>query len=99
MLVAIYLGSPLQPEFEDVVMTSALNHFIPGVVLHVVQLVWHEQILGGHLVAANQQFLENKETNASRTKGERVRLACCFLFFQLIFRITMCVSSRVRESF
>lgn len=47
-----YLGSPLEPQLEDVVVAATLDHLIPGVVLHVVQLVLHEQVVRGHLVTA-----------------------------------------------
>lgn len=52
-----YLGAPLQPKLEHVIMTAALYHFVARVVLDVVQFVLHEQILGTHLVAADQQPL------------------------------------------
>uniref|UniRef100_A0A182MLD5 Uncharacterized protein n=1 Tax=Anopheles culicifacies TaxID=139723 RepID=A0A182MLD5_9DIPT len=54
------LGAPLEPQLEDVVVPSALDHLVAGVVADVVQLVRHEQVLGGHLVAANEKTL-NKE--------------------------------------
>lgn len=47
------LGAPLQPQLEDVIVAAALDHLVAGVVADVVQLVGHEQILGGHLVAAD----------------------------------------------
>lgn len=92
-IYAIYLGSPLQPKFEDVIMTPALNHFIAGIVLHVVQFVCHEQILGWHLIAANQQTLENKEANAWRRRDGDSLVCCCsvFQFFQLILQDTMSI--------
>ena len=111
LLRAMYLGSPLQPEFEDVIMTSALYHFITGVVLHVVQFVRHEQILGGHLVAANQQSLQHEEKRMRRERGEKATVSLVVRFFQFSFSfyppppaqfilwITMSVSSRIRESF
>lgn len=52
-----YLGSPLKPQLEDVVMTAALDHLVSGVVLHVVQLVLHEQVVRAHLVTAQKQSL------------------------------------------
>lgn len=52
-----YLCSPLQPQLEDVVVAAALDHLVTGVVLDVVQLVRHEQILGRHLITADQQTL------------------------------------------
>lgn len=48
------LGAPLQPQLKDVVVASALDHFVAGVVADVVEFVGHEQILGRHLVAADQ---------------------------------------------
>jgi hypothetical protein len=53
----LYLCTPLQPELEYVVVSAALNNFVASVILHVVQLVLHEQILRAHLVAAEQQPL------------------------------------------
>jgi len=50
----------LKPEFEDVVVSSALNDFVAGVVAHVVDLVRLEEVVCGHLVAADQQSLFDK---------------------------------------
>lgn len=70
-------------------MTSTLNHLIAGVVLHVIQLVRHEQILRRHLVAANQQSLENKEADASWTRGKRAS-SRLFLFLFRFFPSPFC---------
>jgi len=50
----LYLGAPLQPKLENVVVTPALNDLIASVVPHVVQLVRHKQVFRGHLVTADQ---------------------------------------------
>lgn len=55
------LGTPLQPQLEDVVVAATLDDLVAGVVADVVQLVRHEQILGGHLVTADQKTLQSKE--------------------------------------
>jgi len=52
-----YLCSPLQPELEDIVVSAALDDFVAGVILNVIEFVLHEQILCAHLVAADQQAL------------------------------------------
>ena len=57
MPVRTHPGSPLQPQFEDVVMTAALDHLVSGVVADVVALVGLEEIVGRHLVTADEQSL------------------------------------------
>lgn len=54
----IALGAPLQPQLEDVVVPAALDDLVAGVVADVVELVSHEEILGRHLVTAQQQALK-----------------------------------------
>lgn len=49
------LGTPLEPQLENVVVAATLDDLVTGVVADVVQLVRHEQILGGHLVTADQK--------------------------------------------
>lgn len=61
-----YLGSPLQPQFENIVVSAALYHLISSVVLNVVQLVLHEQIIGRHLIAFHQQTLMDKDSQICR---------------------------------
>ena len=51
-------GSPLEPQFEDVVMSATLDHFVSGVVADVVALVGLEEIVGRHLVTADEQSLK-----------------------------------------
>lgn len=48
------LGSPHEPEFENIIMPAALDHFVAGVIAHVVLLVLLEQVLSAHLVAAHE---------------------------------------------
>ena len=50
-------GAPLQPELEDVVVSSALDDLVAGVVAAVVALVRLEEVVGGHLVAADEEAL------------------------------------------
>lgn len=57
------LCTPLKPQLKDVVVASALDYLITGVVADVVQFVRHEQVLGGHLVAADQQALQGLRLN------------------------------------
>lgn len=52
------LGTPLQPQLENIIVSATLNDLVAGVVANVVQLVGHEQILGRHLVTADQQALQ-----------------------------------------
>jgi hypothetical protein len=42
--VGVHLGSPLQPQFEDVVVAAALDHLVAGVVSDVIQFILHKQI-------------------------------------------------------
>ena len=58
MPVSTHPGSPLEPQFEDVVMSAALDHLVAGVVADVVALVGLEEIVGRHLVTADEQSLE-----------------------------------------
>ena len=51
----------MKPELEDIVVSSALNDLIAGVVAHVVDLVRLEEVVCGHLVAADQQSLHEKK--------------------------------------
>lgn len=55
-----HLGAPLQPQLEDVVVAATLDHLVSRVVLHVVQLILHEQVVRTHLVTAEQQTLPTK---------------------------------------
>lgn len=48
------LGSPHEPEFENIIMPAALDHFVAGVIAHVVLLVLLEQVFSAHLVAAHE---------------------------------------------
>lgn len=75
----------MQPELEDVIMTSALNHLITGVVFYVVQFVCHEQILCGHLVAANQQSLQYKDIKNIAKRGEKPSSLLLFTSSRLFF--------------
>lgn len=55
------LGSPLEPQLEDIVVTAALDHLVTGIVANVVQFVGHEKILGRHLITAKKQALWREE--------------------------------------
>ena len=59
--VSTYPRSPLEPQFEDVVVSAALNHLVPGVVAAVVALVCLKQVVCRHLVTTDQQTLEKKK--------------------------------------
>lgn len=63
------LGAPLQPQLEDVIVAAALDHLVAGVVADVVQFVGHEQILGRHLIAAEQQALQAKRKPPHSSSG------------------------------
>jgi len=49
--------TPLKPKLEDVVVTTTLDHLVPGVVAAVVAFVRLEEIVRRHLVATDQQTL------------------------------------------
>lgn len=51
---------PLEPELEDVVMSTTLDDLVAGVVRHIVALVRLEKVIRRHLVAADEKsiFLE-----------------------------------------
>merc|ERR1719411_1066334 len=51
------LASPGQPELEDVVVTTTLDHLVARVVAHVVVLVLLEQVARLHGVAVRQDAL------------------------------------------
>jgi hypothetical protein len=51
------MGSPLQPQLEDVIMTAALNHFVPSVIPDIVMLILLEQVVCIHRVATGQDSL------------------------------------------
>ena len=55
--VSTYPRSPLEPQFEDVVVSAALDDLVAGVVGAVVALVSLEQVVSRHLVAADQEAL------------------------------------------
>lgn len=47
--------SPLEPEFEDVIVSAALDDLVASVVGDIVTLVGLEEIVSRHLVAADQE--------------------------------------------
>jgi hypothetical protein len=57
------MGSPLQPQLEDVIMTAALNHFVPSVIPDIVMLILLEQVVCIHRVATGQDSLNKIELN------------------------------------
>jgi len=54
-----HLGSPLEPELEDVVVPAALDDLVAGVVADIIDLVSLEEVVGRHLVAVDQQALKS----------------------------------------
>ena len=52
------LGSPGQPELEDVIVPPALYHLVPCVVRHVIVLVLLEQVPRFHRVTICQNALK-----------------------------------------
>ena len=58
--MSCYLGAPEEPEFEDVVVSSALDHLVARVEAGVVVFVLLKQVLGAHLVAVHQQTLQTE---------------------------------------
>lgn len=57
VLYSTYLGSPHEPELEDVHMASTLQCLVSGVVGQVILFVLLEQVAGVHLVAVLHQTL------------------------------------------
>ena len=53
----IYFSPPGEPEFEDVVVPTTLDHFVTCIVGDIVVLVLLEQVVGAHSVAVIQQAL------------------------------------------
>ena len=47
-------------------MPAALDHLVPGVVADVVALVRLEEIVGGHLVTADEKSLHIQTSNSPR---------------------------------
>ena len=66
ILLDVYLGPPLEPELEDVVVPAALDDLVAGVVADVVDLVRLEQVVRGHLVAVDQETLEYETVRQSK---------------------------------
>ena len=61
--LATYPRPPLEPELEDVVVPAALDDLVARVVGDVVVLVALEQVVGRHLVAADQEALQGKSNS------------------------------------
>lgn len=59
---AVHLGSPHEPQLEDVHMASTLQSFVSCVVGEVVLFILLEQVAGVHLVAALHQTLSTDQT-------------------------------------
>lgn len=83
LLLRLYLGSPHEPELEDVHMASTLQGLVPRVVGQVVVLVLLEQVAGVHLVAVLHQALGN------RTAEERSTAVPCNAFIYHGNRLTV----------
>lgn len=68
--------TPLKPKFENVVVTATLDDLVPGVVAAVVALVRLEEVVGGHLVATDQEtlFLEVKRRALKEGAKKLVRV-------------------------
>ena len=49
-----YLGSPGEPQLEDVVVASALDDFVARVIRHVVVFVLLEQVISTHAITVVQ---------------------------------------------
>lgn len=65
MFAFLHLGSPHEPQLEDVHVASTLQRFVSGVVGKVVVFVLLEQVAGVHLVAVLHQTLRNPIQNVS----------------------------------
>lgn len=64
-----YLRAPHKPQFEDVVVSSALNHLVAGVVAHVIVLVLLEQVVRAHLVCLDEQALGTEVSGSTEPNG------------------------------
>ena len=53
-------GPPHEPKFEDIVATAALGYPITGVKRHVIMFVLLEEVLCAHLIAAEENSLNQK---------------------------------------
>ncbi len=49
-----YLGSPGEPQLEDIVVASALDDFVARVIRHVVVFVLLEQVISTHAITVVQ---------------------------------------------
>ena len=56
--LATYLCSPLEPELEDIIVTTTLNNFVARVVLQVIEFILLEQVSGAHLITAREESLQ-----------------------------------------
>jgi len=48
----------LKPEFEDVIVSTTLDNLVSSVKAHIIDLVSLEKIVSRHLIATNQQTLQ-----------------------------------------
>ena len=53
--------SPHEPQFKDVVVATALDHLIAGIIGDVVVFVLLEKVVGTHLIAVDQEPLIGKK--------------------------------------
>jgi hypothetical protein len=57
LIETTYLGSPEEPTFEDVIVSSTLDDFVSSIVCDIVVFVLLEQIVCTHCVAVQKQTL------------------------------------------
>lgn len=56
----VALGSPLEPQLEDVIVSTALDHLVARIIAHIVVLVLLKQVICTHLVRLNKETLQRK---------------------------------------
>ena len=66
-ILETYFGSPHQPELENVIMATALDDFVAGIVGDVIVFVLLEQVVGAHPVAMVQQTLHQAPINMTKS--------------------------------
>ena len=66
-ILETYFGSPHQPELENVIVATALDDFVAGIVGDVIVFVLLEQVVGAHPVAMVQQTLHQTPINMTKS--------------------------------
>lgn len=86
-----YSRAPLEPELENIIVPSTLDHFVASVVTNIVHLISLEQIVGGHLVATDQQSLWKEQQTVV------IKVHCSMLFKGFCLLLTLSLTWRVEH--